>query len=59
MHLLGEVEVVFGFWAFVLVASMALLSGGQQAIADLWGVKKNPTVLRWLATARRRGRNPT
>ena len=33
LHLLGEVEVVFGFWAFVLVASMALLSGGQQAIA--------------------------
>ena len=24
-HLLGEVEVVFGFWAFVLVAVMALL----------------------------------
>ena len=24
-HLLGEVEVVFGFWAFVLVASMALV----------------------------------
>jgi hypothetical protein len=33
LHLLGEVEVVFGFWAFVLVASMALLSGGSQAIA--------------------------
>jgi hypothetical protein len=33
LHLLGEVEVVFGFWAFVLVASMALLSGGNQAIA--------------------------
>ncbi len=32
-HLLGEVEVVFGFWAFVLVAVMALLSGGQNAIA--------------------------
>ena len=33
LHLLGEVEVVFGFWAFVLIASMALLSGGTQAIA--------------------------
>ncbi|MBA5605602.1 putative Na+/H+ antiporter [Duganella sp. FT3S] len=31
-HLLGEVEVVFGFWAFVLVAAMALLQGGQAAI---------------------------
>jgi hypothetical protein len=33
LHLLGEVEVVFGFWAFVLIASMALLAGSQQAIA--------------------------
>jgi Putative Na+/H+ antiporter len=33
LHLLGEVEVVFGFWAFVLIASMALLAGGAQAIA--------------------------
>jgi hypothetical protein len=32
LHLLGEVEVVFGFWAFVLVAAMALLAGGQAAI---------------------------
>ena len=32
-HLLGEVEVVFGFWAFVLVAVMAVLSGGAQAVA--------------------------
>jgi hypothetical protein len=32
-HLLGEVEVVFGFWAFVLVAVMALLAGGHTAIA--------------------------
>ncbi len=31
-HLLGEVEVVFGFWATVLVATMALLVGGAQAI---------------------------
>ena len=33
LHLLGEVEVVFGFWAFVLIAAMALLTGGGQAIA--------------------------
>jgi len=32
-HLLGEVEVVFGFWAFVLIAVMAMLSGGPQAVA--------------------------
>ena len=31
-HLLGEVEVVFGFWAVVLVALMAFLVGGSQAI---------------------------
>ena len=32
-HLLGEVEVVFGFWAFVLIVVMALVSGGAKAIA--------------------------
>lgn len=32
-HLLGEVEVVFGFWAFVLIVVMALVSGGSEAIA--------------------------
>ncbi len=31
-HLLGEVEVVFGFWAVVLVVAMALLSGADAAI---------------------------
>ncbi len=31
-HLLGEVEVVFGFWAFILIAFMAVLSGGKQAL---------------------------
>jgi hypothetical protein len=31
-HLLGEVEVVFGFWAIVLVATMALMSGGRAAL---------------------------
>ncbi|MDP2035184.1 MAG: putative Na+/H+ antiporter [Polaromonas sp.] len=32
-HLLGEVEVVFGFWAIVLVLTMALLLGGNEALA--------------------------
>ncbi len=32
-HLLGEVEVVFGFWAVVLVAAMALLAGPGEALA--------------------------
>jgi hypothetical protein len=31
-HLLGEVEVVFGFWAFILVLAMALVGGGDAAI---------------------------
>lgn len=31
-HLLGEVEVVFGFWAMVLIVAMAMLSGGQEAL---------------------------
>ncbi|APW41327.1 putative Na+/H+ antiporter [Rhodoferax saidenbachensis] len=33
LHLLGEVEVVFGFWAFVLIACMAFIQGGAEAIA--------------------------
>lgn len=33
LHLLGEVEVVFGFWAIVLVLVMALMSGGPAALA--------------------------
>ena len=32
-HLLGEVEVVFGFWAFILIVFMALTNDGQTAIA--------------------------
>ncbi len=32
-HLLGEVEVVFGFWAIVLMATMALVIGGGDALA--------------------------
>ena len=31
-HLLGEVEVVFGFWACVLVVAMALVEGGDAAV---------------------------
>ncbi|MGL4190109.1 MAG: putative Na+/H+ antiporter [Sphaerotilus sulfidivorans] len=31
-HLLGEVEVVFGFWAIVLVLTMALSAGGETAL---------------------------
>ena len=31
-HLLGEVEVVFGFWAIVLVLAMALVVGGSDAL---------------------------
>lgn len=31
-HLLGEVEVVFGFWSFILIIVMALLAGGTEAL---------------------------
>lgn len=31
-HLLGEVEVVFGFWAIVLVVLMELVAGGATAL---------------------------
>jgi hypothetical protein len=31
-HLLGEVEVVFGFWAFILIGLFALVAGGDIAI---------------------------
>lgn len=31
-HLLGEIEVVFGFWALVMVVAMAVLAGGSQAL---------------------------
>jgi hypothetical protein len=31
-HLLGEVEVVFGFWAFVLMVAMALVEGSTAAV---------------------------
>ena len=32
LHLLGEVEVVFGFWAIVLIVVMALVAGGDVAL---------------------------
>jgi hypothetical protein len=32
-HLLGEVEVVFGFWAMVLVLVLAVTGGGAEALA--------------------------
>jgi hypothetical protein len=32
-HLLGEVEVVFGFWAFILIAVMAIFYGSDKAIS--------------------------
>ena len=34
-HLLGEIVVVFGFWAFVFIVAMALLSSGREAVAYL------------------------
>ena len=32
-HLLGEIEVVFGFWAIVLIMVMGLMRGGDEALA--------------------------
>jgi hypothetical protein len=32
-HLLGEVEVVFGFWAMALVLGLAFVAGGDEALA--------------------------
>jgi hypothetical protein len=34
-HLLGEVEVVFGFWAMILILLMFAMEGGQAAIEYL------------------------
>ncbi len=31
-HLLGEIEVVFGFWAFIMLVIMAFAVGGTEAI---------------------------
>jgi hypothetical protein len=32
LHLLGEVEIVFGFWAGILVLGIAILKSGKEAI---------------------------
>jgi len=32
-HLLGEIEVVFGFWAIVLILAMVAMAGGARALA--------------------------
>lgn len=32
LHLLGEIEVVFGFWAMILLVLMAFIVGGSSAI---------------------------
>ncbi|NMG64507.1 hypothetical protein GPA19_06040 [Azoarcus indigens] len=37
-HLLGEVEVVFGFWAFVLLIFMAFIGGAGEAASYLDGL---------------------
>ena len=37
LHLLGEVEVVFGFWAMVLVAFILVVEGRGQAVAYVDG----------------------
>jgi hypothetical protein len=41
LHLLGEVEVVLGFWAFVLIAAMALVAGGWWRVAALPWITPN------------------
>lgn len=38
LHLLGEVEVVFGFWAFVLFLFHAFLAGTSKAVAHVEGL---------------------
>ena len=43
-HLLGEVEVVFGFWALVLMLFMFSISGKQEATA--YQRHQNPLILR-------------
>ncbi|MBU4609292.1 putative Na+/H+ antiporter [Achromobacter sp. GG226] len=36
-HLLSEVEVVFGFWAFVLIVAMTAVGGAGEAVAYMDG----------------------
>ena len=40
-HLLGEVEVVFGFWAMVMVLVMLVLTGPDQALST-WSRATSP-----------------
>ncbi|MCK6470939.1 MAG: putative Na+/H+ antiporter [Planctomycetes bacterium] len=37
-HLLGEVEIVFGLWAGILVCYMAIAGGGKQAVQFVEGL---------------------
>ena len=41
LHLLGEVEIVFGFWAGILVLGITLLKSGKEAIRYVDGVNFN------------------
>jgi len=36
-HLLSEVEAVFGFWAFVLIAALAIFGGAETAVSYMDG----------------------
>lgn len=33
LHLLGEVEIIFGFWALVLISMIAAFTGGDKAVS--------------------------
>lgn len=33
LHLLGEVEIIFGFWALVLISMIAAFAGGDKAVS--------------------------
>lgn len=55
----GQREWDDGHWGRVLTVYQWAVDtgrpgGGVRAIADLWGVARNPTAYRWLAEARRR-----
>jgi hypothetical protein len=48
-----------GHWGNVLAVyawggEVGWPGGGEQAVADMWGVTRKPTAQRWLAAARRR-----
>lgn len=48
----GHWERVLTVWQWA--AETGRPGGGAQAVADLWGVARDPTAWRWLAEARRR-----